>query len=79
MINCPLKPKFAKCGKLVFLTKTIHPGSAFGNTQILLMNSSGRIISQGFEAGMVTVKFANEEVIFNSLSAEIYLECDPYC
>jgi len=82
----PLKRHMAKYNKVVYLRKDLPVGALFGNRQVILAKNGGStkgyIVSQGFEAGMVRVLFplhqGDEKTQFNELSAEAFLECDPF-
>lgn len=86
MINVPVTPSRVRRGKAVYLRldlplgfKNAHPIRAqpIGGTQTV-----GYVTSPGFQNGMLKVRFplyvGDEQAEFNVMSAERYLECDPW-
>jgi hypothetical protein len=78
-----------KKGSTVKLTRDLPLNHGFGNTQHLRspdhhgIHRSGRVISNGFEAGMLSVRFdlypeGTQHVRFNELSAARHLNTDIY-
>jgi hypothetical protein len=78
-----------KRGCTVKLTRDLPLNHGFGNTQHLKspthhgIHRSGHVISNGFEAGMLLIRFdlypeGTHHVRFNELSAARYLNTDIY-
>jgi hypothetical protein len=85
-MNAPVKPEYVRKNKAVYLSKDLPQG--FGNRNRIVANPprgsrrKGYVISNGFEGGVLRVKFSlaegDETVQFNELSAGNYLVCDPW-
>ena len=73
----------AKKNRRVIVAKDIIPGRGFQNKFIVRQDSRGDIVSDGFEQGMVKVKFythatGTQLLEFNELSAANFLLIDVY-
>jgi hypothetical protein len=85
-VMAPVRPERVSQGKLVYLSRDLPLG--FGNRYTIVAHPRdgtqrvGVVTSKGFEAGILHVLFdmhhGKEQTRFNVLSAEKYLECDPY-
>jgi hypothetical protein len=85
-MNAPVRPELVRKSKPVYLRKDLPLG--FGNRHPVVARPAtggqrkGYVTSNGFEAGMLAVEFplhdGSERVRFNLLSAENFLECDPF-
>ena len=82
-MHSPLTFHKAKKHQRVILAKDLPVGQAFGNKRIIKQNERGDVLSNGFENGRLIVRFyshyfGTDNVEFNELSAENYLQIDIY-
>jgi hypothetical protein len=77
----PVKNQYKRLGKKVYLSMDLPTG--FGNSRTVRRSTSGYVLTNGFENGIIKVKFnlpdASEvPAFFNPDAALKYLECDPW-
>lgn len=74
-----VQPKFVYKGKIVHLKESLPLG--FGNTHPIpksMYYNPAYVESEGFEGGVLKIRYNGELLQFNAMSAEKYLECDPW-